>query len=163
MSWILNGYAIVYAALLVLFGRLAERHRRGTQLPGRHRAFHRRFRRMRRRHQSLDAGRLPAGAGGGRGADDADLPRPLLASYPPERRTGAVRTWTAIGGFAAALGPVAGGLLLELSWRWIFIVNVPVGVAALIIGWRKLPRSPGHDVPRPDALGRRWSPPASPP
>ena len=36
----------------------------------------------------------------------------------------------AIGGFAAALGPLVGGLLLSLSWRWIFIVNVPIGLAA---------------------------------
>ena len=77
----------------------------------------------------------------------------LLASYPPERRGGAVRTWTAIGGLAAALGPVVGGVLLTASWRWIFIVNVPIGLAALVVGWRMLPRVPGHDVPRPDAWG----------
>jgi MFS family permease len=77
----------------------------------------------------------------------------LLASYPAEKRSGAVRAWTAIGGFAAALGPVLGGLLLTLSWRWIFIVNVPIGLLALVIGWRKLPVVAGHDVPRPDAWG----------
>src|SRR6185437_12366234 len=40
-----------------------------------------------------------------------------------------------------------------LSWRWIFIVNVPIGLIALVIGWRKLPVVSGHDVPRPDAWG----------
>jgi MFS family permease len=64
-----------------------------------------------------------------------------------------VRTWTAIGGFAAALGPLVGGALVILSWRWIFLVNVPIGVLALVIGWRTLPRVPGHDGPRPDAFG----------
>ena len=64
-----------------------------------------------------------------------------------------MRTWTAIGGLAAALGPVVGRPAGDLSWRWIFIVNVPIGVAALMIGWRKLPEVPGHDVPRPDAWG----------
>jgi MFS family permease len=77
----------------------------------------------------------------------------LLASFPPDQRGGAVRTWTAIGGFAGALGPVVGGLLLTLSWQWIFIVNVPIGLIALLIGWRALPNVAGHDVPRPDAWG----------
>ena len=46
-----------------------------------------------------------------------------------------------------------GGLLVALSWRWVFLVNVPVGLTALVIGWRKLPHVPGHPAPRPDALG----------
>src|SRR5260370_12989641 len=77
----------------------------------------------------------------------------LLATFPADKRAGAVRTWTAIGGFAAALGPVVGGLLLILGWRWIFVVNVPIGLIALLIGWRRLPKVDGHDIPRPDAWG----------
>lgn len=73
----------------------------------------------------------------------------LLASFPPERRGGAVRSWTAIGGLGAALGPLVGGLLVTIDWRWIFIVNVPIGAAALLVGWRLLPDVPGHAVPRP--------------
>jgi len=76
----------------------------------------------------------------------------VLASYSPERRGGAVRAWTATGGMAAALGPVIGGLLVAASWRWVFLVNVPIGLAALVIGWRKLPDVPGHPGPRPDEL-----------
>jgi MFS family permease len=64
-----------------------------------------------------------------------------------------VRTWTAVGGLAAAAGPVVGGLLVALSWRWVFLVNVPVGILALVVGWRRLPRVPGHPVPAPDSLG----------
>jgi len=60
-----------------------------------------------------------------------------------------VRTWAAVGGFAAALGPLVGGLLLTLSWRWIFLVNVPIGLVAMVIAWQRLPVVPGHDVPRP--------------
>jgi EmrB/QacA subfamily drug resistance transporter len=153
LSWILNGYAIVYAALLVVFGRLAESRRRengfllgvliftaasaacgaATSLP------------------MLVAFRIVQAAG-------AALLTPtslslILATSSPERRPGAVRAWAAVGGLAAALGPVAGGLLVAASWRWVFLVNVPVGLAALVVGWRRLPRVAGHPVPRLDAMG----------
>jgi len=64
-----------------------------------------------------------------------------------------VRAWTAVGGLAAAAGPVVGGLLVAASWRWVFLVNVPIGLTALVVGWRRLPHVPGHPVRRPDALG----------
>ena len=153
LSWILNGYAIVYAALLVFFGRLAERHRRDLSFLLGIAIFTAASAACAIADGvwTLVAFRLVQAAG-------AALMTPtslglLLASYAPERRAGAVRTWTAIGGLAAALGPVVGGLLLTASWRWIFIVNVPIGLAALVVGWRMLPRVPGHDVPRPDAWG----------
>jgi MFS family permease len=77
----------------------------------------------------------------------------ILATTEPDRRQGAVRAWTAVGGLAAAAGPVIGGLLVAASWRWVFLVNVPIGLTALVVGWRRLPRVPGHPVPAPDALG----------
>lgn len=149
LSWILNGYAIVYAALLVFFGRLAERHSRnlsfllGVALFTAASAACA----LAPNVELLVVARVAQAAG-------AALMTPtsiglLLASFPPDQRAGAVRTWTAIGGLAAALGPLAGGVLVTFDWRWIFIVNVPIGVVALIIGWRKLPEVPGHDVPRP--------------
>jgi EmrB/QacA subfamily drug resistance transporter len=153
LSWVLNGYAIVYAALLIPFGRLAERHSRqhgfllgvaiftaasaacgaATSVP------------------MLVGFRLVQAAG-------AALLTPtslglVLATSAPERRHGAVRAWTAVGGVAAALGPVVGGLLVAASWRWVFLVNVPIGVAALVFGWRLLPNVPGQNVPRPNLLG----------
>jgi EmrB/QacA subfamily drug resistance transporter len=149
LSWILNGYAIAYAALLVFFGRLAERHRRDLSfLLG----------------VALFTGASAACAvSGGIGslvafrllqAAGAALMTPtslglLLASFPPDRRGGAVRNWAAIGGLAAALGPLVGGILVTVNWRWIFMVNVPIGLIAILIGWRKLPEVDGHDVPRP--------------
>ena len=149
LSWILNGYAIAYAALLVFFGRLAERHRRdrsfllGIALF----TFASAACSAANSVATLVAFRLIQAAG-------AALMTPtsvglLLASFPPERRGGAVRTWAAIGGLAAALGPVVGGVLVMASWRWIFLVNVPIGLIAMLIGWWKLPQIPGHDVPRP--------------
>src|SRR5258706_2662959 len=153
LSWVLNGYAIVYAALLVFLGRLSEGYRRD-------RSF------------LLGIAIFTAASAACSAADNvwvlvtfrllqaagAALMTPtslglLLATFPADKRGGAVRTWTAIGGFASALGPVVGGLLLMLSWRWIFIVNVPIGLVALLIGWRRLPAIHGHDIPRPDAWG----------
>ena len=149
LSWILNGYAIAYAALLVFFGRLAERHRRdrsfllGIALFTAASAACAAAGSV----ETLVVFRVAQAAG-------AALMTPtslglLLASFPPDRRGHAVRTWAAIGGLAAALGPVAGGILVTFSWRWIFLVNVPIGLAALAIGWWKLPLVSGHDVPRP--------------
>lgn len=153
LSWILNGYAIVYASLLVFFGRLAERYSRNNSFLLGIAIFTAASAACSAASDvwMLVAFRLVQAAG-------AALMTPtslglLLASFPPEKRGGAVRTWTAIGGFAAAVGPVVGGVLLTLSWRWIFIVNVPIGLVALLIGWWKLPRIPGHDVARPDAIG----------
>src|SRR6266436_5034157 len=150
LSWILNGYAIAYAALLVFFGRLAERHRRNISFLLGVGLFTLASAACAAANsvESLVAFRVVQAAG-------AALMTPtslglLLASFPPDRRGGAVRTWTAIGGLAAALGPVVGGVLLLASWRWIFIVNVPIGLIALVVGWWKLPEVPGHDVPRPN-------------
>ena len=58
-----------------------------------------------------------------------------------------------MGGAAAALGPVIGGFLVALNWRWIFFVNVPIGLAAVAVGWMRLPDVPGHPVKAPDAFG----------
>jgi MFS family permease len=153
LSWVLNGYAIVYAALLVFLGRLAERYRRNNSFLLGIAIFTVASAACSAANsvEMLVAFRLLQAAG-------AALMTPtslglLLASYPPEKRGSAVRTWTAIGGVASALGPVVGGLLVTASWRWIFIVNVPIGLIALAIGWWKLPEVPGHDIPRPDGLG----------
>ncbi len=153
LSWVLNGYAIVYAALLVLFGRLADRHRGdlgfllGVAVFTAASAACAAATSV----EMLVAFRVVQAAG-------AALMTPtslglVLAAYPAERRHGAVRTWTSMAGLAAALGPVVGGLLITASWRWVFLVNVPIGLVALVVGWRRLPHVPGHAVPRPDALG----------
>lgn len=152
LSWVLNGYAIVYAALLVLFGRLAEGRRRDSGFVLGVVVF--------------TAASAACGAAGSLPtlvvcrvvqAAGAALLTPtslslVLATSTPERRQSSVRTWTALGGLAAALGPVAGGLLVAANWRWVFLVNVPIGVAAALIGWRRLPPVPGHPVRRPDAF-----------
>src|ERR1700759_3617226 len=150
LSWVLNGYAIAYAALLVFFGRLAERHRRNLSFllgVGLFTAASAACS-VSNNVETLIAFRVLQAAG-------AALMTPtslglLMAAFPPARGGAAVRNWPAIGGLAAALGPVAGGLLVTVNWRWIFLVNVPVGVIAMLIGWWKLPQIPGHAAPRPN-------------
>src|SRR5689334_17283282 len=153
LSWVLNAYSIVYASLLVLFGRAAERY-------SRNRAFLLGVAIFVAASAACGAAtsvamlvafRIVQAAG-------AALLTPtslglILATTPAEQRSGAVRAWTAVGGLAAAAGPVVGGLLVAASWRWVFLVNVPIGLAALAAGRRRLPHVPGHPVPAPDALG----------
>lgn len=119
----LNGYAFVHAALLIFFGRLAERHRRdlsflqGIGLFTVASAACAAARSV----EALIVFRLFQVAGAALlTSTSIGL---LLASFPPERRGWAVRTWTATGGLAAAP--------LELvDWRWIFLVNFPIGLVA---------------------------------
>src|SRR3712207_1741994 len=153
LSWVLNAYAIVYAALLVVFGRLAERRSRdlGFLLGVLIFTVASAACAAATSATSLVVFRILQAAG-------AALLTPtslslILATARAERRQASVRAWTAVGGLAAALGPVVGGLLVAADWRWIFLVNAPIGLAALYVGWRRLPRVPGHPVPRPDALG----------
>ena len=153
LSWVLSGYAIVYASLLVLFGRLADRHNRrnGFLIGVAIFVVASAACAAATSTVTLVAFRLLQAAG-------AALLTPtslslVLATSSPKRRQGAVRAWTAVGGAGAALGPVVGGLLVALSWRWVFIVNIPIGIAALAAGLRYLPSVPGHSSPRPDALG----------
>lgn len=65
----------------------------------------------------------------------------LFRVFPPEERIRASKILTVPTAAAPALGPVLGGLLVDgLSWHWAFLVNVPVGLAALLFGVRYLPR-----------------------
>ena len=153
LSWVLNAYAIVYASLLVYFGRLADHYRRDRAFLLGVAVF----------TAASAACALSTSVGMLIGfrvlqAVGAALLTPtslslVLAAYEPERRHGAVRAWTAIGGLAAAVGPVVGGLLVAASWRWVFVVNVPIGIVALVVGWRRLPALAGHAVERPDSAG----------
>ncbi|MFJ3419028.1 MFS transporter [Streptomyces sp. NPDC086082] len=154
LSWILNGYAIVYAALLVPAGRLADRF-------GRKEGF------------LLGLGLFTAAslgaavsanlwvlvgfrllqAAGAAAMTPSSLG--LVLSSAPEGKTAAwVKIWSTSGALAAAGGPVIGGLLIQASWRWIFLVNLPVGLIALAVGMRVLPRV-RHDISSrvPDLLG----------
>ena len=58
----------------------------------------------------------------------------IVASFPPNERGAAIGSWTAWGGIALVIGPLAGGWLIDVAtWRWIFAINVPFVVATVII------------------------------
>jgi EmrB/QacA subfamily drug resistance transporter len=92
------------------------------------------------------------GAGGG-----AIMPIGLaivLDMYPKERHGGAVAKWGVATMIAPAIGPSLGGwVATDLSWRWLFLLYVPVGVAVLAVGWRAIPDI-GHRARSPfDLVG----------
>jgi EmrB/QacA subfamily drug resistance transporter len=153
MSWILNAYTLVFAAFMNPAGRLGDRygHRRifltgllvftlGSTACGLSGSF-----------VTLVAARAVQALG-------AAMLMPsslalLLAAFPPARRAAAVSTWSAIAAMAAALGPPVGGFLVQFSWRWIFFVNVPVGLLSLIAGLLVLSKAKGTGRGIPDLFG----------
>jgi EmrB/QacA subfamily drug resistance transporter len=141
LSWVLTGYAIVFAALLVPAGRFADRI-------GRKRCFLAGLALFVAASAAcaaapsvefLVAFRVVQAVG-------AALLMPtslalLLAETPADRRAAAIGVWAAMGGVAAAAGPPIGGLLVQASWRWVFLINLPVGLAAIYAGTRVLRES----------------------
>jgi EmrB/QacA subfamily drug resistance transporter len=145
LSWVLSAYAIVMAALLVPAGRLAD-------LLGRKRLF------MGGLITFVGASALCAAAPGPgwliaartlQAAGGAILMPTslalLLAEFPPKQRALAVAVWSATGAVAAAAGPPVGGLLVQASWRWVFLVNLPIGLVTAVIAARLLNESRDPD------------------
>ena len=66
----------------------------------------------------------------------------LEASFARDDRSEAIGAWSGLGGVATAAGPLLGGYLITAaSWRWIFLINVPIGVAVLMVSARHVPES----------------------
>ena len=78
----------------------------------------------------------------------------VLTTMPPERVKRSVRLWAVSGAAAGAIGPVIGGLLTSLSWRWIFLINLPIGIAVFAMSWKMIPFV-RHDfsTKMPDLIG----------
>ena len=132
LQWIVAGYALTFAALMLIGGKLADAYGRrlifvigiviftlaslwcGLSDTG----------------EMLIVARVVQGAG-------AALMNPatlsiISATFPPKQRGAAIGIWAGVSALALAIGPLVGGLLTEhLSWHWIFFVNVPVGVIAI--------------------------------
>jgi EmrB/QacA subfamily drug resistance transporter len=72
----------------------------------------------------------------------------------PRERAQAIGVWGAVFGVSLALGPVLGGVLVPLSWRAVFLVNIPVGLAAIALTARFVPESRAPRPRRPDPIGQ---------
>src|SRR5437868_5803532 len=154
LSWVLNAYNVVFAALLVPAGRLAD-------IVGRRRMFSIGLLTFLAASavcgaassvEMLVAARVVQAAGGA-----ILVPTSLgllLPEFPLEQRATATALWGATGAVAAATGPSLGGVLVHASdWRLVFFVNIPIGLAALIPA-RGLLREVKQEGGRlPDALG----------
>lgn len=155
LQWVVNGYTLTLAALLLVGGSLGDRFGRRRMFglgilwftvasaacalaPG---------------AAALIALRVLQGVGGA-------LLTPgslaiLQASFRPDDRGRAIGAWTGLGGVASALGPFVGGYLIAAaSWRWIFLVNVPLGAGILVFALRHVPESSDDSAPaRTDLAG----------
>jgi EmrB/QacA subfamily drug resistance transporter len=142
VSWILTAYAVVFAAFLVPLGRVADKWgHKPVFLAG---------------VSVFTAASLACAATGdlwflvaaravqaiGAAAMTPTSLSLLLAVLPPEARARGVRTWASAGAIAAAVGPSVGGLLTQLDWRLVFVINLPVGLLVLALAATRVPATP---------------------
>ncbi len=154
LSWILNAYAIVFAALLVPAGRSADRlGRRRSFLAGL--ALFTLASALCAAAPSVElliAARVVQAVGAA-----AVFPTSLalvLPEFPADERRTAVAAWAAVGAVAAAAGPPLGGVLVQAGWQLVFLVNVPIGIVLLVVAARMLSEQREDlGAPRPDLLG----------
>jgi EmrB/QacA subfamily drug resistance transporter len=138
--WVLNAYILVYAVLLITAGRLGDLYGQrnifaiglaiftvASALCG-----------FAQNANELIGARVLQGVGG------ALLTPQTLAIltglFPPERRGAAFGIWAGVAGLATLAGPTLGGAIVTyIDWRWIFYVNVPIGIAALVATFAIVP------------------------
>jgi EmrB/QacA subfamily drug resistance transporter len=150
--WVLNAYILTYAVLLITAGRLGDLYGQrllfaiglaiftfASALCG-----------LAQDANQLIAARVLQGVGG---AVLTPQTLAILTSlFPPERRGTAFGIWAGVAGLATLAGPTIGGAIVTyIDWRWIFYVNVPIGIAALVATFAIIPdlrpgRTHGWDV-----------------
>src|ERR1700681_3937440 len=138
--WVLNAYILVYAVLLITAGRLGDLYGQrnlfaaglaiftfASALCG-----------IAQDANQLIAARVLQGVGGA-----LLVPQTLAiltSLFPPERRGAAFGVWAGVAGLATLAGPTVGGAIVTyIDWRWIFFVNVPIGIAALVATFAIIP------------------------
>jgi EmrB/QacA subfamily drug resistance transporter len=134
LEWVVSGYALTFAVLMLTGGKLAD-------LFGRRRIFIVGLAIF--TASSLACG-LATGASFLIGARvvqgvGAALMNPatlsiIVATFPPRQRGTAIGIWVGVSAMALAIGPLVGGILTEqINWSWIFFINIPVGIAGIIV------------------------------
>ena len=134
LEWIVTGYALTFAALMISGGKLADMYGRRLVFVVGLVVF---------TLSSLACGLAPnagflIGARAVQGSGAA-LMNPatlsiITATFPPKQRGQAIGIWAGVSALALAIGPLVGGLITEnLSWNWIFFVNVPVGALGVVV------------------------------
>jgi NTE family protein len=154
LSWVLNAYNVVFAALLVVAGRIAD-------LMGRRRLYAGGLALFTLASawcaaagspEELVAARVLQAVGAA-GVVPASLAL-LLPLFPPGRRAAAVAIWTATAAVASGVGPSLGGALIDAwGWRAVFLVNVPLGIVAVPLAVRLLAEQRETGGRLPDLLG----------
>src|SRR6188474_143101 len=134
LEWVVNGYALTFAVLMLTGGKLAD-------LLGRRKIFLLGLVvftgaslacGLAGSASELIAWRALQGAG-------AALMMPatlaiISAAFPPRQRGLAIGIWAGVSAMALAIGPLLGGILTEhWSWNWIFFINVPIGILAIVV------------------------------
>ncbi|MGH9228372.1 MAG: MFS transporter [Acidimicrobiales bacterium] len=142
LQWVLNGYLVTLSALILLGGSLGD-------LFGRKRVFQAGVVvfalasvacALAPNDAALVLGRVAQGIGGAL-LTPASLAI-LEASFRPEDRPRAIGAWSGLSGVAAAVGPFVGGWLVDsASWRWIFLINLPLAAVVIAITARHVPES----------------------
>src|SRR3954468_9743655 len=154
LQWTIDAYTLVLASLLILSGSTADR-------VGRRRTFQTGL-------ALFTAGSLLCSVAPGLGwliafrmiqAVGGSMLNPVAMSIitntftEPRERARAIGVWGAVVGFSLALGPLLGGVLVgTLGWRSIFWINVPVGVAAIVLAARFVPESKAAHARRIDPV-----------
>jgi len=142
LQWVLTGYLLTLGSLLVLGGSLGDRY-------GRRKIFV--IGLVGFAATSLlcaiapDTGSLIAARCAQGVAAALLVPNSLAmvsASFATEDRGRAIGAWSGLGGIATALGPFLGGYLIDsVSWRWVFVINLPLAATAILIALRHVPES----------------------
>jgi EmrB/QacA subfamily drug resistance transporter len=138
--WVLNGYTLTFAVLLITAGRLGDQFGQRTLFAIGLSVFTLASAAcgLAQTPEQLIAARAIQGVGG------ALLTPQTLAIlttiFPPERRGAAFGVWGGIAGVASIAGPVVGGIIVTyIDWRWIFYINVPIGAATLVATFLVVP------------------------
>ena len=155
LQWIVDSYTLVFAGLLLSFGALGDRFGRKGALTSGMLIFG--LASLAAALSNSAGGLIAARAVMGVGAAlimPATLSILTNVFTVAKERAVAIALWSAIAGAAVALGPVTGGFLLDhFSWGSVFMVNVPIVIAAVVAGWLIVPTSRDPAAPRVDVVG----------